>query len=128
MPWSEETHGGFTTGEPWLPVDTQGPTPAQGSSLDAFVSTLAAAGSWRTGPRNRIVSHGRNVQICFGVSAAAGRPDFTSRLKYERHQTTVAGTVRTCKDFDINLADRKDISASLEELRPNEGVLQEVLA
>jgi alpha-glucosidase len=130
MPWSRETHGGFSTGKPWLPVDTRGTTDVARQRADPAsmlflyrallrlrrTELALSIGTYHPVAHSDSVLvyqrryQGRTLQI--GLNMSGARQDLPTQV--------------TGKVLISTLPDRTDFSGADAELRPNEGLIYEL--
>jgi alpha-glucosidase len=133
MPWSADTHGGFTTGKPWLPVDMSGTADVRRQRTDQASSLSLYQRLLRLRKAEPALSRGSYVEVWHNHSVLVYERQHDSRrlqiaLNMSAHTQALppglpAGRTLLSSAL-IELAD--GAAWHSDRLRPHEGLIREI--
>jgi alpha-glucosidase len=131
IPWSNEVHGGFTTGTPWLPIDTARTMDVARQRTDPSSMLCLYRDLLRLRRSEPALSLGSYSRIACTTSLLVyERRHHQRRLRVALNMTDTCATLpsglSTGKVLLSTTADRRETADTAPVLRPNEGVIFEL--
>jgi alpha-glucosidase len=131
MPWSREAHGGFSSGKPWLPVNTKATMDVLRQRADPASMLSLYRGLLRLRRTELALSIGSYHSVAHSNSVLVYQRRHRDRtlqiaLNMSGRPQALPSSVTAGKILISTLPDRIELSGADRMLGPNEGLIQEL--